>query len=133
MKTCQFCILNRILLIPIIKNILTTLNVQSQNFHGRDHAERAVPKYNFRISNRKFHIPVTKITLNVMLKHIRDPLYLSYRHTIFLYAKVPGSCFSNWLVHKGFIRTKFHNCNNLLLHYLLVLYILAKTGECCIS
>ena len=85
------------------------------------------------ISNRRFQIPMTKISLNVMsqISHGCDhaecavPKYqeslMSFYHCKnYLYAKFPGFLFTLSSVCKGPIRTKFHDYNYLLIRSSLV-------------
>ena len=120
---------------------LRSYRIENCENHSGKSANMKTPQ--FRISNRRFHIPTTKITLNVMsqISHGRDhveryvPTYqespkyfLSSQN--YLYEKFPGSCFALSHVHKGSICMDFHNYKYLLLRSSLVFYILTKTGEC---
>ena len=75
-------------------------------YHGRNHAERAVPEY-----------PESVI------------LFIFHRE-ISLCANLPGSQISLLCDCHGYIHKIFHDYKYLLLRSLSVLYILTNTGEC---
>ena len=123
---------------------LRSYNISSCPKHSRKSTDTQTPWYH--ISNRILRIPMKKIKFNAMeiTSHGRDHAELSvlaypeyliifYHRKISLCDNFPGSCFSLSRNHKVPIPTTFHNWKYLLLRYLLVLYILTKTGECWIS